>query len=135
MSDTAKIDKPGKAPSRGQAIDTGMALTLICLIGGLLTGRDAWFWAATGALLVNMTVPGLYRFPARLWFGFSALLGTVMSKIILAVIFFGLVTPLALLRRMLGHDPMRLGQWKTGNGSVFVTRDHRYTAKDIQHPF
>ncbi|MUM77837.1 hypothetical protein GKC30_09340 [Pseudodesulfovibrio sp. F-1] len=135
MSDTTRNSRAENKPSRGQAIDTGMALTLICLIGGLLTGRDAWFWAATGALLVNMTFPGLYRLPARLWFGFSALLGTVMSKVILGIIFFGLVTPLALLRKMLGHDPMRLGQWKNGSGSVFVVRDHRFTAKDIQHPF
>ncbi|MFH1913900.1 MAG: SxtJ family membrane protein [Pseudomonadota bacterium] len=135
MSDTGKHGGTGKTPSRRQAIDTGMALTLICLIGGLLTGNVTWFWAATGALLVNMTFAGLYRLPARVWFGFSALLGTVMSKVILTVIFLGLVTPLALLRRLLGHDPMQLGQWKNGTGSAFVARDHRFTARDIQHPF
>lgn len=110
-----------------------MALTLICLIGGLLNGNGTWVWA--GALLVNMTFPGLYRLPAHAWFGFSTLLGTVMSKVILAVIFLRLVTPLALLRRLLWHDPMQLGQLENGTGSVIVARDHRFTAKDIQHPF
>lgn len=120
--------------TRQEAIDTGMAMVLVCLIGGLYTGNKTWFMVATGALLVNMTVPALFKPLARLWLGFSQVLGGIMSKIILSIIFFGLLTPLALLRRVFGHDPMALKAWKK-EGTAFVTRDHTFTPKDIEQPF
>ncbi|GAB7022195.1 SxtJ family membrane protein [Salidesulfovibrio brasiliensis] len=135
MIDTKSHGEEGQCIGRRQAVDTGMAMTLICLIAGLVTHERNWFIAALVLLVVNMTAPMLYRLPARAWFGFSHLLGTVMSKVILSVIFFGVVTPLALLRRVLGHDPMALRQWKKGDESVFVKRDHHFTAKEIENPF
>ena len=120
---------------RREMVDTGMAVALICLIAGFATSRREWFAGAAVALLIAMTVPALYKLAARLWLGLSHLLGTVMSKVILSIVFFGIVTPLALLRRALGHDPMALRQWRAGSGSVFVSRDHKYTAKEIEYPY
>lgn len=119
---------------RREAVDTGMACTLICLLVGFATHGQMWFVAAAVLLVVAMTAPMLFRPAAKLWFAFSRILGSVMSKVVLSVIFFGLVTPLALLRRVLGHDPMQLRGWKKA-GSAFVTRDHAYTAKEIEQPF
>lgn len=135
MIDTKDHGENSARMGRRQAVDTGMALTLVCLIIGFVTEVEAWFVAATALLVLTMAAPGLFRLPARGWFAFSHLLGTIMSKVILSLIFFGLVTPLALLRRVLGHDPMALRKWKKGNDSVFVVREHRFTAKEIQNPF
>lgn len=119
---------------RREAVDTGMACTLICLIVGLMTLERAWFMAATAFLIVNMTAPMIFRPVAKVWFSFSHILGSIMSKALLGLIFFGIITPLALLRRGLGHDLMQFRSWKK-TGSVFVTRNHLYTAKEIEQPF
>jgi multisubunit Na+/H+ antiporter MnhG subunit len=119
---------------RQKAVDTGMASTLICLILGMLTRNHVWFGLATAILVVNMTAPTLFRPAAKVWFAFSHMLGSVMSKILLSIIFFTILTPLALLRRILGHDLMQLRSWKK-SGSVFVVREHVYTAKEIEQPF
>ncbi len=58
-----------------------------------------------------------------------------MSKIILSIIFFTVVTPLALLRRTFGHDPMQLKKWKNGSESVFESRDHSFTPEEIERPY
>lgn len=121
--------------SRTQCRDTGMAMTLICLIVAIITRNPVWTYAATAVLVVNMTVPVVFRPVGYLWFGLSGLLGAVVSKILLTVLFFALVTPVGLLRRMLGKDTLRLRQWKDGGGSVFVSRDHAYTAQDVEQPF
>lgn len=115
--------------------DTGMAMVLICLLAGWFSGTRDWYLGAIILLVINMTWPAIYTLPAKIWLGFSHLLGTVMSKIILTLVFFIVLTPLALLRRALGHDPMALKKWKKGNGSVFETRDHTYTPKEIELPF
>ena len=120
---------------RQRAVDTGMALTLICLILGLWGGRPGWFVAATTFLVVNMTWPMAYAPVARLWFGLSALLGSVMSRVILTLVYFTVLTPMGLLRRALGKDSLRLRAFKSGPDSVFHTRSGAFTAQDLTTPF
>lgn len=138
MIDTNTSGQHGIIPSSvtsKECADTGMAMVLICLIGAWVTGDRGWLIGAIAALVVNMTWPTAYTLVAKVWLSFSHLLGTFMSKIILSLVFFVVLTPIALLRRMGGHDPMALRKWKKGNESVFETRDHTYTAQEIEQPF
>jgi len=43
-----------------------------------------------------------------LWMGFGFVLGTIMSRIVLALIYFGLFTPIALFFRLIRRDPLKL---------------------------
>jgi len=115
--------------------DTGMAMVLVCLLVGIHLGSRQWLFAAVALLLINMIFASVYKPVAKCWLGLSHLMGTVASTIILSVVFFLIVTPLSLLRRGLKHDPMRLKAWKNGRTSVFVTRDHTYTAQELEQPF
>lgn len=121
--------------SRKECTDTGMAAVLICLIVYSVTDVRLWLGAAVVLLLADMVWPRLFTYPAKFWLGLSGLLGSVMSKVLLTVIFFGIQTPISLLRRGLGHDPMLRKQWKNGTDSVFVVRDHTFTAEEIERPY
>ena len=44
----------------------------------------------------------------KLWLRFALLLGMIISPIVLGIIFFGLVTPYALVMKMFGRDELRL---------------------------
>ncbi|MDM8539944.1 hypothetical protein QUF90_02545 [Desulfococcaceae bacterium HSG9] len=118
-----------------QAGDTGMAMVLICLLIGLFTHSDLLFKIATLLLVINMIWPTVFRLVARIWIGGSILLGTVVSKILLTVIYFGLVTPIGVVRRIAGADAMLLKQWQKGSLSVFKKRNYQFQAKDIEKPF
>ncbi len=118
-----------------QVKDSGMAFVLISLLAAYFTGRDIYLPLAIGPLLLNMTWPPIYRYPAILWLGLSTLLGTVVSKILLSVVFYGLVMPIGLLRCAFGADSLRLKQWKRDRSSVFSVRDHTFTARDIEKPY
>jgi hypothetical protein len=117
------------------AKDTGMAMVLLSLILYLLTGKDWLIPLAVGLLAVNMIVPGLYKPLAYVWYGLSHLLGTVVSRMLLSAIFFLVVTPMGLFRRLLRRDSLRLRQWKKSGESVLKTRDHVFTAEDITKPY
>lgn len=123
------------ASARSRASDTGMALTLICLIVGLLRGTTGWFALATALLVINMTAPMVYGPASKLWFGLSGLMGAVMSKVILSVIYFAVLTPVGLLRRALGKDTLRLADFKKSRDSAFRTRSGPFTAADLKTPF
>ena len=125
----------GGAPSPRECADTGMAMVLICLLAAWFTGERGWLAGAIGLLVLDMTWARAFSPVARVWLGLSRLTGAVMSRVILSLVFFLVLTPIALLRRVLGHDPMRRKGWKAGAGSVFETRDHTYTAEEIERPF
>jgi energy-coupling factor transporter transmembrane protein EcfT len=121
--------------ARQRAVDTGMALTLICLIAALVTHRPGWVMLATGVLVLNMTAPKAFGPASKLWFGLSGVLGAVMSRVILSLVFFLVLTPVGLFRRAMGKDTLKLAAFKQGTGSVFVVRTERFTPADLKTPF
>lgn len=121
--------------SNKECADTAMAMTLICLLAAIYLRSLALLPLAVGLLLLGMVWARAYKPLAMLWLGLSLVLGAVMSRLILCLIFFIVVTPLALVMRLFGHDPMRRRGWKKSDASTFVTRDHLFTAEDLENPF
>ena len=121
--------------TRDQAKDTGMAMVLICLLTGLFFQMGILVKIAVVVLLADMIYPDLFKPLAVVWLGLSHLLGTVMSKIILSVVFFLLVTPVGLIRKISGADALKLKEWKQSSSSVFKIRDHVFTQEDITKPY
>ena len=118
-----------------QCKDSGLALVLICLICYQVWKTPILVLLAIIFLIVAMTYPLIFQPFARFWFALSTALGTVVSKVILSVLYFVLVLPVGLVRRALGKDAMRIKCWKKGNESVFRVREHRFEAKDLEHPY
>jgi hypothetical protein len=121
--------------TRDQSKDTGMAMTLILLLLNRSLRQDAWLIGAMAALVIDMTVPQVYRPLAVVWFGLSHLIGRLTSRIILSVVFFGVVMPVGLLRRFSGKDPLNLKAFKAGTDSVMKERNHRFVAADLEKPY
>ena len=121
--------------TKEQAKDSGMAIMLILMIIGFFTNNDLFYKLAIPVLLMNMIFPMFYYPFAILWFGLSNLLGTIVSKILLSIVFFIIVLPVALLRRMLGKDSLLLKKFKKSSESVMKTRNQTYVAADLEKPF
>ncbi len=121
--------------SKAQARDTGMAFTLISLLVLLFSHRQEALLTAIGIILITMVWPSFFKPAAKLWFGLSHLMGTVMSKILLSLVFLLVVTPVGLARSLFGVDAMQKRKWKKGTDSVFRVRDHTFTANDIEQPY
>jgi hypothetical protein len=68
----------------------------------------AWGFALAGffALGLGYLWPKVLIGPYRLWMGFALLLGVIMSGIILSVVFYLLITPIGLIMRLFGQDPL-----------------------------
>jgi hypothetical protein len=118
-----------------QAKDTGMAMVLICLLLGYWGKFPKFLPAAIVLLLITMTWPNAFRPLAVLWFGLSHLLSSVVSRVILSVIFFLVVTPIGVIRRWAGKDALQLKKWKQGRDSVFVVREGPVLGKDMTNPY
>ena len=121
--------------TRTQARDTGMAMALICLLLAYWGHHPKFLPLAIIILLVTMVVPQVFRPLAVLWFGLSHVMGNVVSKVVLSIIFFLVVTPIGLIRRLSGKDTMQLQQWKKDQSSVFVTREGMIRPEDLHNPY
>ena len=115
--------------------DTGMAIALLFLIAYGATRRNGYVLAAAIALVLTMTAPVVLTPLAKVWFGASHLLGAVMSRVMMTVVFFVVVTPVGVVRRLLGRDALRLREFGRGRGSVLTERDHHVTGSDLVHPY
>ena len=120
--------------SREQAKDTGLAGVLVCLLLAWWTGLEAWLFAGMGVLLVAMTLPDIFRPLAFFWFGLAELLGSVVGRVLLGLLFFLLILPVGLLRRAFGADSLKLKSFGRGQDSVFSNRENEQ-AGDMERPF
>lgn len=101
-------------PSRRDLAWFGVVLWLFFIvIGGVLgralasdVTRNALWGAGAALALVYYAVPGLRRPMFVGWMYAAYPIGLVVSHVLLGLIYFGVVTPIGLLMRALGHDPM-----------------------------
>jgi hypothetical protein len=118
-----------------QAKDTGMAMVLICLLLGYWGKFPKFLPVSLVLLILTMAWPNAFRPLAVLWFGLSHLLSQVVSRVILTVVFFLIVTPIGVIRRWTGADALQLKKWKKGQDSVFVVREGPVQGKDMANPY
>jgi len=115
VSNALGLDKYGKTSS---ATDRSFGVMFGCIfviIAALLRLRDEpqkvqFLFLALSFLtfLVSFTRPRLLSTTNKLWMKFSLLLARFISPIILGVLFFILISPLALALRLFGRDELRL---------------------------
>ena len=90
------------------------------LVGGILTLLGAWpalfrhapprLWLIVPGVLLaaaGAALPSSLKHPYRAWMGLAHVLGWVNTRILLFVIFYVVLTPLAFVRRRMGKDSMR----------------------------
>lgn len=81
-----------------------------------------WCAAVSAAFLITALVrPALLAGMNRAWGRFGHLLHRIVSPIALGFMFFGVVTPTALVRRALRHDPLHLRLDRTAD-SYWIER-------------
>ena len=121
--------------TKDQSRDTGMAMVFLLLIVFTARKREGWLIAAMALHVLNMLAPQAYRLVAVLWLGLSDLIGAVVSKLLLSIVFFAVVTPIGVLRRLFGKDSLKLRAFKTSQDSVMIERNHTFVGADLERPY
>jgi len=90
-----------------------IAAGLLVLVAGVLlpyvrgTGLPAWPWIVAASLVAAaVAMPGVLVPPYRVVLRVTAAVGAVNNRLLLGLIFFGVFTPVALLRRLRRRDPL-----------------------------
>jgi large-conductance mechanosensitive channel len=92
----------------------GIVFTLVFLVMGIwqiLAGKSlGWYFFASAIFffIATITFSSLLGPFNRAWFKFGLLLGQAVNPIILGFVFFLVVTPIGIVRRLLGKDSLHL---------------------------
>jgi hypothetical protein len=121
--------------TKKQNTEFGLVTVLVsCVLSYWLKERNLILAAIILSLITIISPVIFYPFTA-IWFGLSKILSKFTTAILLSLVFFLVVTPMGLIRRLLGKDSLRLKQFKVSSQSVMTDRDHTYSPTDMTDTF
>lgn len=85
-----------------------LCLSIYMYLDGSLFLASTFFFFCVMLMLLSLIRPVFLSPLSKIWYLFGYTLGRVFSPIILGIIFFGLITPIAILTRIFGRDELRL---------------------------
>ena len=118
-----------------QCIEFGQVAILVALFFALKYKTAVWVDMAFGLALVTVLIPYLLYPFAFLWFGLSKILSVAGPVVLMTIIFFVVVMPVGLFRKLMRTDNLKLKQFKKASGSVMHVRDHFFIKDDLMHTF
>ena len=130
--DSGKIVVP---VSRDKNKDTGLVVLLVLAWLYFRTGEVVLLQAAVLLLFVTLLLPVVLTPLTRVLHGFSERMGLLVFRAMLAAVFFCIVTPVGILRRLTRQDRLLMQRWKKGRESVFAHRNRQFSSTDLEHLF
>ncbi len=89
-------------------------------------------YVSLGLLAVPFVSKRLAAFISSGWFSFSHYLGVVMNYVLMFLIFYLILCPVAFLQRAFGRNYILR---KKAGGTNFIKRNHTYSPKDLDYPW
>ena len=117
--------------TRLNALESLLPLVLLLLILHLWLAVPGLLFAAVALLGVMLFVKPLAGFMATYWLRVLEAVGGFNARVILTVIYFLLLTPIALLFRVFNKNPLRL-KAERNSISYYHEHDRQYVGSDLE---
>ena len=124
-----------KKVTRKQSAGFGQIAVLVYIVLALYLKNNHFVMAAFWILLATILLPDIFYPIAVIWFGLSRILNKISSFIILNLIFFLLVIPVGMFRKIIGRDNLKINQFRKSRKSVMTERNHLYEKADLVNTF
>lgn len=116
-----------------KAKHTSLLVIAIGFAAIFLFFRKDWMLIPVGISVIGFIIGPLGEYIHLCWMLLAKTLGYINSRILLSIIFFLVLAPIALLMRLLGKTQFVK---KAGTQqSLFVTRNQLYSRQDLEQPF
>jgi hypothetical protein len=91
-----------------------------------------WMLIPVGIALLGFLINAVGEFLHKGWMLIAKVLGFINSRILLTLLFYVLLTPLALVFRLFNKTRLK---YTLKNNTSFVIRNHQYTIQDFRNPW
>lgn len=123
--DFSRQEQVNQSSERAFGITFAICFLLVGLWPVLISNGEArWLLIILSGLIlaISLARPKWLFWPSKLWMKLGLMLSHLTSPVAIGIIFFLVVTPIALIMRALGHDPMRRNV-SSASGSYWIERD------------
>lgn len=119
-----------KENNKAKSLETLLVLVGALIIAFWVTQKKIFLLLALLLIVIGISSSFLTGKISWAWLKFSELIGSIMSKVILSLIYFIFLVPIALLYQLSKKDNLSL---KRKKGSYYIDRNHTYLAKDLEN--
>jgi hypothetical protein len=126
----AKKPKHPQFKERSFGISVGgvmVAIAALLVWRGKITNAEIMGGIGAVLLVLGLTQPRWLYYPSKAWWKFATILGYVNARIILTIAFAIVLTPLGLIWRLIGRDPLSVNRKHWPGWSPYPAR---YRDKD-----
>lgn len=116
---------------RKKDLETVAVLAVFFLIFYYISKKTVFIIIALTLLVIAVLFKKIASRIASFWLAFSHILSNVNSKIILTLVFYLVLTPLAFLRRLFDRDHLKLKRNPRAT-TYFDSRDHTFKREDFE---
>lgn len=129
--------KSGKKELRQFGITVGIVLGLL---GGLFLWREKegyfYFFILSASLLsLGIVVPILLKPIHKVWMTLAILMGWFMTRVILCILFYLIITPIGLLAKLFGKDFLSRKFDKTAGSYWIIRKSSGFDKKSYEKQF
>lgn len=105
--------------------------TVFTIFFGIIMGITLWknnpswiYWMLASIITLSITIlfPKILSPFNKVWYHFGILLSKFTNPIILGLLFFGAITPIGLILKAMGKDPLKL-KFDSKLSTYWITRD------------
>lgn len=114
--------------TRQKNMETGVLISLVLIYANVQLHMPATLFFVS-VLLVTLLYPMALSPITWCWFTLGEKISWLMSTVLLTGVFYLLVTPVAMVRRMAKIDKLKIHSFKKGRQSVFCVVDKTYDAR------
>ncbi len=92
-----------------------------------------WPWIIAGVLWgLALLIPNGLKWIYQGWMSFALVIGWINTRLILAIVFYLIITPFGVVMRLFGKNPMKN---KQSQSESYRNITHSRSPKHMEHPF
>jgi len=131
MTENKDMEKE-KSELRKFGLTVGIAFGILAgLLGWAGKGYYFWFFVIAAVLIIaGLVQPRLLKYIHKVWMTAALAMGWFMTRVILVVLFYLIVTPIGLLGRILGKDFLDLKFPEAARQSYWIAKEIKPLAKE-----
>ena len=114
-------------------LESILVITAGFLVLYLIFGKEWMIWIAAGVSVLSLMFDFVLKGINWLWWKIAHILGYINARILLSVVFFVFLMPVAFLQRLFSGDKLQLKRKNGEEGSYYVERNYAYSKKDLEN--
>jgi hypothetical protein len=106
-------------------------VTGLVVLHFIFKSRYPYFLIGAAAVgVISIAIPAAGDLIVKGWYKIAEILGAINGRILLSIVFFIVLVPVAIMSKIGKKNPLSLK--RENKKSVFIDRNHKYTSKDLE---